>query len=509
MTSLRRALPWIVLTTLVVRFPGFVWQILGHDDADATVAARMIAAGAIPYRDVVDIKPPLFFLCYLPNAWIRGAYWPVQIEGALVVVATSIALGLAARRTWGRERAGVLAAFLALAVGLCEAPTVSSELLMNLPTAIALSLFARAETETHLRDDALAGVFLGLALLLRPQAAFTCTALALATSAIAVRTHRPWVRRQAAFAIGIATPWLATVAIFGVLGALPEFMHWVVVRNISYVGQHSGSTLVRGLRGVGLCIVAAAPVAWWVALTGVRSTLRALRSASALSTSGERLRATWVLLLVLSAIALSLGGRFYEHYFLQLVPAAALLGAGPLDDLLERAQGWSRARRASLLALAVLPPCFQLAYVTARGVLHEYPLQNSRVQQIGQWARTRTSPESRMFVWGHDSAIYLAADRLPATRYITTCWQLSMFDAEHITDDMDVRALRSRVDERWTLDDLARARPEWIVDTSPANLHSYGRLPMSLLPDLEAAIDVAYEPISLSPGGARVLQRRQ
>ena len=49
------------------------------------------------------IKPPLTFVLYLPNTWLGGALWPVQVEGVLCVVATALALGVAARRTWGGD----------------------------------------------------------------------------------------------------------------------------------------------------------------------------------------------------------------------------------------------------------------------------------------------------------------------------------------------------------------------------------------------------------------------
>lgn len=505
---LRTAALWILALAFVLRLPGFVWKILGIDDSDFTVIARAIAHGAVPYRNVVDIKPPLAFLLYLPNAWIH-ALWPVQLEGALFVAASALVLGLAARRTWGSERAGVLAAFLAVAAGMCEAPTVSTELLMNLPTAVALALFARAEHEGRRTDDILAGACLALASLVRHQAIFTLGALGLAVILLGLFTRRPWFLRATLLAIGFALPWLATIAAFHVIGALPDFINWVFLRNFRYVGQNAGSTAARLLQSLAVCILGAAPLAWWAALAGGREALRDVRTSGALASPEARLRVTWALLLAVSCVPVSLGGRFYEHYFLQFVPAVALLGAGPLEALLARAAAWTRPRRAALAALAVLPALGSTGYATARGLLGQYPLQNPKVQAIGAWMREHTAPGATVFVWGHYSPIYLAADRPLGTRYLTTSWHLGNFDPSHLDNGVDLRRFRSDRDVKNTLDDLARRRPDWVIDTTPSDIHDWHRLPLSLLPDLEAAIAAGWAPVGEMPGGARVLRRRE
>ncbi len=490
----------------MLRLPGFIFRILGIDDSDFTVIARAIAHGAMPYRDVVDIKPPLAFLLYLPNA-ISNALWPVQLEGALFVVATALCLGLFARRAWESEEAGIAAAFLSLAVGLCEAPTVSTELLMNLPTAAGLALFARAEVEGRKRDDLLAGILLGLAALIRHQAIFTLGTLGLATLLLGIFLRRDWFLRCTALAIAFALPWFCTLAIFHLLGALPEFIEWVFARNFGYVSQGAGSALMRCLQSIGVCIVAAAPLAWWAALSGAASTLRSIRSRAELASPAARLRLIATALLAISFVPVSLGGRFYEHYFLQLVPAAAIVGAGPLATLVATLRTRRAATRAALTALALLPMLGNLGYVFARGVMHQYPLQNEKVIAIGDWVRANTTPSDRLFVWGHFSPIYLASERLPATRYLTTSWHVGNFDPGHLDDSIDLRRFVSQRDVERTVEDLAKSPRALIIDTSPADIHSWHRIPLTLVPGLDEVISRGWVEVA-RPGGARVLQRR-
>jgi hypothetical protein len=264
--------------------------------------------------------------------------------------------------------------------------------------------------------------------------------------------------------------------------------------------------LARLLQSILVCIVCAAPLPWAMALAGFRRAVRDL-GREPLGVE-ERLRATWAILLLVSLAPVSLGGRFYEHYFLQLVPAVALLAAGPLEALVRRARRFSAMGRAAIAAVAILPPLGAVGYVAARGLLKQYPLEDARVLAIGEWAKTATLPGDRLFVWGHDSAIYLAADRQPGARYITTSWHLGNFDPQHIDDGVDLARFRSDADVAATIADLDRRRPEWIVDTTSADIHSWHRMPLSLLPDLEATIDAGWEPIAATPGGARILRRK-
>ena len=513
MKSLRSSAPWLLAAIVLVRLPGLVFHILGIDDSDFTVIARAMARGAVPYRDVVDIKPPLAFALYLPNAWFGQALWPVQVEALLVVLLTALLLGRAARLAWGSEAAAVAAAILSLMAGLCEGATVSTELLMNLPTAAGLWLFARAEADAaatpgaRARDHLLGGACLGLASLIRHQAVFSLGALGLATILLGLFLRRRWLVTCALLSIGFALPWLSTLAIFQALGALPDFLDWVIVRNLRYVGQGAGSAALRLLQSLLVCLLAAAPLAWWAAISGGLSALREARTRAGLESPGARLRLAFALLLVVTWIPVSLGGRFYEHYFLQFVPPVALLGAGPFAALLADWKLRSKRARVGLTLLLVLPALGSLGYGLVRGALGTYPLQNPQVRELGAWVRGHSAPDARLFVWGHFSPIYLAAERLPGTRYLTTSWHLGNFDPGHLDDSIDLRKFRSDRDVRRTLDDLAAHPPALVIDTAPADIHSWHRLPLLLVPELESAIEEGWVEVA-RPGGARVLERR-
>jgi hypothetical protein len=58
-----------------------------------------------------------------------------------------------------------------------------------------------------------------------------------------------------------------------------------------------------------------------------------------------------------------------------------------------------------------------------------------------------------------------------------------------------------------TLRDLEANRPGWVMDTAPADIHHWSRVPLEKFPSLRAYIDAHYSEVA-SPAGARVYRRR-
>src|SRR5439155_23464792 len=109
--------------------------------------------------------------------------------------------------------------------------TANSELLADLPLAAAVAL-AFAGGRRTLRWGA-AGLFAGLAALIRPQAAVAGPALALAALLAHRFRTRGWAD-AAALAGGMLLPLAAVAGLFAALGRLPELWDWTVLRNLAY-----------------------------------------------------------------------------------------------------------------------------------------------------------------------------------------------------------------------------------------------------------------------------------
>src|SRR5712692_7979006 len=372
---------WLLAAVVAARLAGLVFGVLNIDEAEFCTIGKMICRGAMSYADIAEFKPPLTHLAFTPAGFFDGpSIVPMRVLGLLWVFATAVVLERAAFFWTGSELAGRCAAFLSLLAGLCEVPSTSAELLMNLPSAAALLFFVRAEKDGRVRDDVLAGVCVGLASLFKHQAAILFVAFGLARLwGFATGERKLGAQRHLAVAIGFTAPWAATLAIWQAAGHLDAFLEWMVLRNLAYARNASLFPWPPALASIAICI-AATLVPWSLA---ARESIR----------RSDPVRRGLSLSLWLTWIAVGAGGRFYEHYFLQFVPPLAVLAAPQAAKLVKR-----RSRLA--LATAALTVAGYAGYTLVRGLTGHYPNQDPKVREVAAWLRDNTAPTERLFVWG-------------------------------------------------------------------------------------------------------------
>ena len=114
----------------------------------------------------------------------------------------------------------------------------------------------------------------------------------------------------------------------------------------------------------------------------------------------------WVWLAV-SAAGVAAGFHFFGHYYLQLLPPLVLLAAATA------ATPRARAVQGVLIAAAVIAACFVVPAFST-------PVPAPGYEQLAAAVAARTAPGDPIFVWGHLPQVYWAADRPPATRFLTT-----------------------------------------------------------------------------------------
>src|SRR5262249_52229794 len=149
-------------------------------------------------------------------------------------------------------------------------------------------------------------------------------------------------------------------------------------------------------------------------------------------------------------------------------------------------------QRQTALALVLLPVMTAQCVHLGRGLTGKYPSQEPRTRAIADWLRAHTLPDERVVVYGHFTPIYQEAERLPGTRYIHTSQLFGNVDAMQLPDDVDAARLRAPDDEAAFIEDLATRRAQWFVDTSPANIKSWSKLPLAALPSLARYLNAHY-----------------
>jgi 4-amino-4-deoxy-L-arabinose transferase-like glycosyltransferase len=508
-----RALRFALLVAgllLALRSAGFVYGFLNVDEIEFSLIGQVVRHGGLPYVDVVEFKPPLLDLLFVPNALFGGlTFLPMRLIGLGWVFATCLLLGRTAREAFGSEAAGRAATLLALLAGLCELPWTSSELLMNLPVAGALFFFTRAERSQgrSLTDELLCGLCAGLATLCKHQAAIVLVAIGLSRLWGVLRGERRLqLGNQLLLALGLLLPWALVIGLYARLGHLGELYDWVVLRNLGYASKAKIFSWPRALGSTAVCLLAT-PLPWLLAARGAQATLlsRAAPSAEEAPARGP-LQRTFLLLLLLTWLPVSAGGRFYEHYFLQFVPPLALVAAPTLAALLERQAQLAPAARRALLLLALLPALAQVGYSFVRGGLGQYPEQDSKCRQLAAFVQAQSSAGEQLFVWGHAPQIYSLAQRRPGTRFLTAAAPIGGFDPSHLLPGFDARAHRSVRDLEALVADLEAHRVELLVDTAPGHIHDWDKLPLDQFPELDGYLKDHYRIVGTAAGA--LLYRR-
>jgi hypothetical protein len=494
---------WIalLLAVIVLRVPGFLFGVLNIDETDFFIIGRRVWEGAIPYVDIVDIKPPLAYLAYLPAGIGGFSLVPMQLIGVGWLLATCLVLRRAAQLWTGREEVGWAAATAALIASSCDLPAINTESLFNLPIAGALLFFIRAEKEGRRRDDLFSGVLISTATMFKHQAGIALLAM---SCVLIVSGLSRWMKAQTigsghplprlcSLWIGFLMPWLAVVAFYWSIGHLRELYEWNVERNFLYLGQGNGSPWPRLAVALAGCVVGAAPLIW---LLAARESVK----------RPDPIRLALVLCLWLTWIPVSLGGRFYGHYFLQFAPPLALLAAPSLAALYDHRRLLRAPVRVVLWAALLLPLLGHWVAPFVLGAMQMLPGQDPKTRELARWILANTSNDARLFVWGHYSPIYFLSKRLPGTRYVTTSVHMGNFDPHHLPRDFNASAHRSERDVAATLVDLKTKRPGWVVDTAPADIHDWSRIPLSAFPEILQYVQAHYALVA-RPAGAAVYQR--
>lgn len=493
-----------LLVSLLTRWLSLVVEILDVDESAHAVGSWVLLGGGRLYTDFVDNKPPLLYAYYaLPQLLLGPGLRAVHLFTA-VVTAPLAALGASA--VFRHDRRGVIAALLWLVYGASflahDMLAASADLVLLLPASWAIAIAADEARAARARPLFLSGLLLGLATLVKHQAAFWLLAVGWAASRPrAGDRDSAAVSRVCALVTGFVLPLVGTWIAFAATGGAHDLVYWLLWRNALYAATPAAEALGRASSYLLPWLIATAPL-WW-AWTRSRALLDPHR------------RCLIDGLIVLGLLPAFVGFRFFPHYF---VPAgfALAVGAAPaVAGWLERPRA-SRAGRVFLAATLVIATGFAglnaWLWLGGSGVYHEedsvYRLVPERL------AADPCFPGSRLFVWGWAPIFYYEAGlrgARPASRFVVLAQAgLTAYVPGRpagngpAPDESPVFA-----PAHWDLlmSDLERTRATYILDTAPAGLYRWSRYPLSDYPRLESYIAERYERLD-DVSQVRVYRRR-
>ena len=410
----------VLAVTAWVRL-GLIDVPLERDEGEYAYVAQRMLAGEAPYAGAYTLKWPGTHAAYAVSMLCFGESPGGIRSGLLLVNAATLALVFGLTRRHAGSWAGVAAALVYAALSTHSAVLGQAGHATHYVVFCALAALAVTPRESagapawrHL----LAGVLLGGAILMKQTGLFFAAfgvawPLLETTSDRGVRLRGTGLR-----ALGVLLPIAATFGLLAALGVFETFWFWTV----TYAREYATTTVspeaaLANLRMAASTVLSPALPLWALALLGL---------VSVLLDPARRTSRAWVLGLVLvSLLALLPGLQFRRHYFVLLLPVAALLTGAGLSSVASRIPGRAGALVATLLLLAAVGVTTHAdraflwsdsPVATSRALYGTNPFPEAEL--IAREIAVRSAPDEELVVFGSEPEIPFLARRRSATGFL-------------------------------------------------------------------------------------------
>lgn len=513
----------ILAVVLILRLPAFWTPILDVDEAQFAGFADWLLHGGIPYQASLDTKPLGIYWFYQAVFWIfgRNNMIAVHLVTALWVWLTAMLCWRIAERVFPREEkadsflrgSGFWAALFYAVFTTTFVPkfiSTSIVIVMMLPLMASIAFAVDWERTGKLGFMWLSGICWGAACLFKYQAGINLVVmgafLLIAKPLLARSLREIKLKAFLSFLCGGAFVGLSFALFLKAAGAFEDFLRWSIMGSAAYVGAGTELThFWKRLAVRGGSFVASTVLIWVLAALSSVRILRGLRKHPGPAAQGQVLVLIW---LVLSVVPVATGGKFYAHYFLQLLPALCILAAAPAASFI----GNARKALIALLIAGMLVPAvgFFAARLMADDIYRAINEENPNAYiPIAAYIQNRTGESDTIFVWGFASPIYTFSNRLGASRFLWCDWLTGRVSGTASAKDPSFDTAEFISEGSWELlfEDLEKNKPLYFVDTSPGNHHDYGKYPIAKYPLLKRYLDNHYA-FEASVNGADIYRRK-
>ena len=431
----RRLFHWhfVVLLAVIVFFGAVRWRLadipLERDEGEYAYVGQLILQGIPPYQLAYNMKLPGTYAAYAAILAVFGQTSRGIHLGLLLVNAISvILLYLVAARLFGTLAgtiAGASYALLSTHQGVFGFAAHATHFVV-LAALIGLVLLLRAEETRSATFFFWSGLTFGIAFLMKQPGillgAFAFLYLAVQCWPKNRREWAPWTKNMGVFLIAGALPFALTCIFLYRAGVFQNFWFW----TFSYARQYASAPWRTGwelLTANSSYMLRMTPWLWILALLGVSTVFW---------NPDVRRHAVFVFgLTVFSCAAVCPGLHFREHYFILVLPAAAILIAVAITSAARLLAAKFTARWLSVLPVIVFTAAWGLAIHRNAEVYFKltplqacrsfyFPSPFSEALPVADYLRRHTAPADTIMVFGSEPEIYFEAHRHSASGYIYT-----------------------------------------------------------------------------------------
>jgi len=398
----------ILVVQVLLRMP-FLQEPLERDEGLYGYMGQRILAGEIPYRDVFDHKTPVIYYIYaLVIKLFGGSILSIRIFTLFYSLLTTLSIYYLARLLWGEGEGMVAALLFAVFSGgpVIQGSNANCEVFMILPLIFALYLFilgrrimTNKEPATKRRGSLIiwgAGLLSGLAVMIKQVAVFNLLAL-LGFAIFGGWAGVLWLL------LGALTFPLAFIAYFMAQGAISDFVNCIFFANVTYIKTPPPGPFWMYIQDCANIIFSILlydnAILWVLASVGIVYILYKDRK------NENALIVVWGGLSLFGVVA---GKRFFGHYFIQVLPALALLSAYTIFSIRNKV----RIALVAVCVLLLIPVLWEqwsyyVAYSPSK--IQEKKFGNvfwEKAFEVAEDVKGMIGPADEIFVWDSHPEIY-------------------------------------------------------------------------------------------------------
>jgi 4-amino-4-deoxy-L-arabinose transferase-like glycosyltransferase len=508
---------------LWLRWPSFGFSLWNVDEAIHAAVGRILLDGGVLYRDAVDLRAPLSYYAEAAVFAVAGEnnLWAMRFFVALLIAGTTWSLFLAGRRLGGFA-AGACAAALYAVLSSClfypvDAYASNTEWFVAFFSAAAAAWFLTGDARPAPRRLFITGSLLGSAFLSKQPALLELAAPA--ATLLWLAAHRAVTAREFwTGALALIAGWLVPVLLAGLYfawhGALHDLVFYSWTYNLSYYGPEvtTGDRAAALLVSFRLLLAGGQGMMLALWITGGGALLYRLvqRQPTAEEKAANPVSIYLFAWSLASLAGAASGGREFEHYVIQFLPAFAL-GAGVAVARTGRIALAPAGRWPTRLgaALVVAGAAWLLA-AAIPGKRHR-TIPSDPSQRVADYIKEHSAPTDGIFVWGFHPDIYLEADRRAGSRFVNCSFLTGLIPWTNVAAERDTTYAMVPGGLDTLVRDLAASRPLFIVDCSAGSNRHWQKYPPEKFPVLRDFIRQRYRQVEnqvFVPQGFRLYQIR-
>lgn len=460
--SLEHKLSWVFLAVVVSVVVYVRWRLLAfpleRDEGEYAYSGQLLLEGIPPFRLATNLKLPGAAMIYaffmrLFGETIGGIHLGLLISNVCTI---GLIFLLARRflRPSGAVGAAAFYACLALSESVLGIAAHANHFVVLAAVSGSLVLLKAIKTG-KVGHCFWAGLLFGVAFLMKQPGIFF-VAFGGVFLLYVQFFPRPasWtiiVSRLAAYCGGAVLPFALLCAWMLAAGVFGQFWFWTFSYAKAYTAIVSWSDGWVMFQRSAIPILRSAPILWLLAAVGTLGLLFSMKPKARL--------VFFLLFAACSILAVAPGFYFRPHYFILLLPAAALFTGLAVDWMGNWLKHGSLALRMAPLILASLG--FGQSLWAARALNFQFsPLKACRWVygtnpfpesiEIGRYLAAHTSPESSIAVLGSEPQIYFYAHRHAAASQVYT---YALMEPQPFALQM----------QRTMIDEIERKKPAYLV----------------------------------------------